>query len=348
MALPALTWRMLPPVVVASTAQPSFILDAIYLAGTSDKYADGTQRVLGSYATPGAAGQVPTLPVSGFAWTWNYDNTTRTVGGVKTACYAVPRTPNALNQQIIVMGIPTTGSVAGAVWKQYIDSRDLGYMYAGVAKNSGVYNTFDNASTPFTVGDFTGFALFSNVAPTAGITLLFMWECAEAVFIQLRNAPTSGQVSFAGMGAFVDPLSTNAANAETDGRLYGVSTTGSSAIVPAAWMSSSSGGEMFAHGANNGNGHFGTFTPGAGTLTNCTRGQTFTPNAAFQSRNGDLPEIPYQINAATGGGYIGQLRQLYVTRDSLTGIAWEAFGVQKGYLLAASTQTATDAMLMAY
>ena len=347
MALPALTWRMLPPVVVTSTAQPSFILDAIYTAGTSNVYADGSARVLGNYAIPGNAGQVPTLPVSGFAWTWNFDASTRTVGGVKTACYAVPAS-GALNQQIIVMGIPTTGSVAGAVWKQYIDLRDLGYMYAGVAKNSGVYTTFDNASTPFTVGDFTGFALFSNVTPTAGITLLFMWESAEAVFIQLRNAPTSGQVSFAGMGAFVDPLSTNLANAETDGRLYGVSTTGSVAIVPAAWMASTSGGEMFAHGATNGNGHFGTFTPGAGTVTNCTRGQTFAPNAAFQSRNGDLPEIPYQINAATGGGYIGQLRQLYVTRDSLTGIAWEALGVQKGYLLGASTIAATDAMLMAY
>jgi hypothetical protein len=39
---------------------------------------------------------------------------------------------------------------------------------------------------------------------------------------------------------------------------------------------------------------------------------------------------------------------MFVTRDSLTGIGWEALGVQKGYLFAASTLTATDAMLLAY
>jgi hypothetical protein len=346
MALPALTWRLLPPVVVPSTTQPSFILDAIYTAGTSNVYADGTARVLGSYAVPGLAGQVPTLPASGFAWTWNYDNTTRTVAGAKTACYAVPAS-GALNQQIIFMGIPSTGSVAGAVWKQFIDTRSTEYLYAGQAKNSGVYTSFDNATTPFTVGDFTGFAICTNVAATAGITLLYMWESQEAVICQFRNAATNGQVYNAVLGAFIDPLSTNAANAETDGRLYGLS-LGGAGTMPATWLGTGADGATFFHLATAASSHFGTFTPGAGTIALATRPTTYTVTSGFSSRNGDLPEIPYQIGAFAGGAYYGQLRQMFVTRDSLTGIAWEAAGVQKGYLYAASSLTATDAMLLAY
>ena len=350
MALPALEWRMLPPVVVTSTAEPSFILDAIYKAGTSAVYADGSARVLGTYAAPNV-GQVPlaagpTLPVSGFAWTWNFDATTTTSGGQKTACYAVPAS-GAMNQQIICMGIPSTVSIVGSTFKQFVDVRSNASVYAGVAKNSGLYQSFQNA-TPFNVGDFTGFAACTNLAPTAGITLLLMWESAECVIFQLRDSATSGQVTATVMGAFVDPLSVNLANAETDGRLYGVSTTGSIVNVPATWLLAGTGGAPFTHGLSSGNAHFGTFNPGLGTLTTMTRGQTFTPSSAFTARNGDLPQIPFQLVGLASGAYIGQLRQMFVTRDSLTGIAWEAAGVQKGYLFAASTQTATDAMLLTY
>lgn len=350
MALPALEWRMLPPVVVTSTAEPSFILDAIYKAGTSAVYADGSARVLGTYAAPNV-GQVPlaagpTLPASGFAWTWNFDATTYTSGGQKTACYAVPAS-GAMNQQIICMGIPSTVPVAGSTFKQFVDSRSNASVYAGTAKNSGLYQSFQNA-TPFTVGDFTGFAACTNLAPTAGITLLLMWESAESVVIQLRESATSGQVTATVMGAFVDPLSVNLANAETDGRLYGVSVTGSLANMPATWMSSAAGGSPFTHGTSTSNAHFGTFNPGLGTLATVTRAQTFTPSSAFASRNGDLPQIPYQLVGSVSNAYIGQLRQMFVTRDSLTGIAWEAAGVQKGYLFAASTTAATDAMLLTY
>jgi hypothetical protein len=150
------------------------------------------------------------------------------------------------------------------------------------------------------------------------------------------------------MGAVIDPLSVNLANAETDGRLYGVSTTGSIANVPGTWLSAGTGGAPFTHGLSSGNAHFGTFNPGLGTLITMTRGQTFTPSSAFTSRNGDLPEIPFQLVGLVSNAYIGQLRQMFVTRDSLTGIAWEALGVQKGYLFAASTTAATDAMLLTY
>jgi len=346
MALPALQWRMLPPVVVTSTAQPSFILDAIYTAGTSAVYADGSARVLGNYAIPGNAGQVPTLPASGFAWTWNYDATTKsTFAGEKTACYAVPAS-GALNQQVIFMGI-NSAAVVGATWKQFIDTRAVQYLYGGLAKNSGVYTAFDNALTPFTVGDFTGFAMCANTAPVAGITLLYMWESAEAVIVQFRNSATNGQTVGAIAGAFIDPLSVNLANAETDGRLYGISATGV-VIMPGTWLGTGASGCFLFHSNSVTDPHFGTFTPGLGTIALAARGQTFTPTSGFSSRNGDLPEIPYQINALTGGGYFGQLRQMFVTRDSLTGIAWEALGVQKGYLLGASTVAATDAMLLTY
>ena len=118
--------------------------------------------------------------------------------------------------------------------------------------------------------------------------------------------------------------------------------------MPGTWLATGADGSTFYHSNTVTSSHFGTFTPGLGTIALATRPTTYTVTSGFSSRNGDLPEIPYQIGAFSGGAYYGQLRQMFVTRDSLTGIAWEAAGVQKGYLYAASSIAATDAMLLAY
>ena len=344
MANPTLHWRLLPPAVVPIQNTAGF-LDAIYTMGLSTTYADGSPRSPGSYAGPNV-GQVPLAagPTSlgtGSAWTWNFDATTFGTGN-KTSVYAVPPAAGgALNQQVIIGG---TSNAPGAAWKQLSsDTRLANFLYIGVAKNSGLYQGWNSPTTPFNVGDFTGFGYI-----TSGINLysyVYMWECEEAIAIQFLNG-TNASGGFA--GAFVDPLSTNAANAETDGRLYGVSTSGAGNYLGNNSLSvvAAASGPMFYNSASTGDIHFSTFTPGAGTLTQTLRFGNFTPGAGFLSRVGDIPQIPIQVT--NGTQYIGQLRQIFITRDSVTGNEWQAGATPKGYLWSASLTTATDAVILAY
>jgi len=344
MANPTLHWRMLPPAVVTNPTTAGF-LDAIYLMGTSTVYADGTLRAPGAYAAPNV-GQVPLAagPTSlgtGSAWTWNFDATTFATGA-KTCVYALPPLSGAgLNQQVAISG---TSNNAGANWKQLsTDTRSTNALYISLGKNTGLYQGWNNLVTPFNVGDFTGFGYL-----TAAINLyvyVYMWECEEAIAIQILN---SANASGAFAGAFVDPLSVSAANAETDGRLYGVSTSGSGNYLGAnsLGVTAAASGPMFYNTNTSGDIHFSTFTPGAGTLTQTLRFGNFSPGPGFLSRVGDIPEIPIQV--WTGTQYIGQLRQIYITRDSVTGNQWQAGATPKGYLWSSSLSTATDTVILAY
>lgn len=345
MANPTLHWRMLAPVFVSNTTTGGF-LDAIYQMGTATTYADGTARVPGAFA-PANIGQVPLTagPTSlgtGSAWTWNYDATTFGTGQ-KTALYAYAPTSTAINQQIIIGGSSNTG---GAVWKQLgADTRTANLLFAGMGKNTGLYTSWNNATTPFTSGDFTGFGQFST--GTSVYSIAFMWESEEAVIVQLVNTST-GNVSGFVAGAYVDPLSASPANAETDGRLYGVTTTGSSSYMSGTWLSGTGVGlgQLFLNAGSSNDQHSVTFTPGAGTLVVTNRFGNYSPSNTFTSRNGDLPQIPMPIWSGTQ--FMGQLRQIFITRDSVTGTEWQVGATPKGYLLAASQTTASDAVLLTY
>lgn len=340
MALPTLHWRMLAPVFVTN-GTPGGILDALYQMGTATTYADGTTRTPGTFAAPGTA-SLPASLGTGSAWTWNYDATTFGTGA-KTAIYGYAPTTTALNQAVTICG---TTSVVGAVWKQlFADSRTANLMYMGIAKNAGTYTSWNNATTPFTVGDFTGLGQMSTGASVYSI--VYMWESEEAVIVQLVNA-AAGNVSGGAAGAYIDPLSANTTNAETDGRLYGVSVTGSSNYMAATWLSSTAtvNAPLFYNAATSTDQHSVTFTPGAGTLTNTFRFGNSAPTNQFTSRNGDLPQIPMQAWTLTQ--YLGQFRQIFITRDSVTGTAWQAGLNPKGYLLGASPIASTDAVLLAY
>jgi hypothetical protein len=334
MALPTQNWRMLQPVYVGATGSAvtggiAGVLDAIYTMGTAVTYADGTTR------TPG----------SGSAWTWSKDNTTFATGAT-TACYATPPTTTAINQRIIFAG---TTSVTGAAWKQLYDARAVSFLYAGIGKNTGVYNTWNNGTTPFTSGDFTGFVQGMGAAlANTQAYVVYMIECQESVVVWMTSPTVITTGGAFVVGAAIDPLSTNALNAESDGRLYGVTTGGGGTRLPVGWLSVSSGtnATLFVNDATANNFHSVVFTPGAGTVLAANRLFNVTPTSDFSSRNGDLPQIPLQI--VTGSQYLGQLRQMFITRDSSTMTAWESAGVVRGYLLGAGVVGTSDVLLLTY
>jgi len=348
MALPALHWRLLPPVFLANTASASDLMDAIYTMGTSTVYADGSARAPGTFASPGTA-SLPASVGTGSAWTWNFDNTTFGTGA-KTCCYAYPPTTTSIGQTIIV---GCTSSTTGATWLQaQTDSRSTNAVYVGCAKNTGVYTTWNTAGTPFTSGDFTGFGLVGTTG--LGFSQVFMVESEEAVV--LIFARSNGTTMSGCVGAFVDPLSASTTNAETDGRLYGYVNTGvgsgtTSVGTTNTWMSVGVSGNdavPFWNVTSANSQHFGLFTPGAGTIMLARRFGDFTPSSTTQSRNGDIPGIPFQV-ILTAGGYLGQLRQMLVTREvASAGQALQTTAGIKGYTYAASTVGSSDTLLLQY
>lgn len=327
MALSTLNWRMLPPQVVTSNNVNS-ILDLIYAMGISTTYSDGSGR------TPG----------SGSAWTWNRDTTNSYQSGVTTAVYGTPPV-DSIGHKVCFAG-STTAGVPG--YKAYIDSYVPGTMMIGVAKNSGVYGNWTSATTPFTTGDFTGFVHACRNTASVTFSTVYMYESQEAIIVQMVTS--AGAVSEMVAGAFIDPLSSNSLNAESDGRLYGVTSTGSTSTLSGArWTGSAQ--QTFNHAGPNGQGHSAVFVPGAGTVQTTFKllagMNTTLISANLTAKNSDIPRITVPMGYGVAPYFCGQLRQIYMTRNSgSSNLTWSISGVAQGYVLSASTSLSTEAMVI--
>jgi hypothetical protein len=245
MSLPAVNWRYVgnAPFAVASVAAA---LDALFTLGTAILYADGSVR------TPG----------SGSAGTWaRYQN-----AGVTESLRCNPAT-NTLAQQIILSGYAAASVPSPLPTMASPDTSAADVVMISLNKNSGAFATW-NAALPFTSGQFFGY--WRAWATSNGIGSVDLYECTEGVWIVWRNS-TGASTFHAFAGAGIDPESPNTTlDAETDGKLYGVWTTGATTAAPTSTFLTPSGSTTrtpWNHSAtaNTGN-HAAVFTPGAGTL----------------------------------------------------------------------------------
>lgn len=328
MALSTLNWKMLPPQVV-TTNTVNAILDLIYTMGASSTYADSSSR------TPG----------SGSAWTWGRDTTNTYQSGVTTAAYATPPV-DAIGHKICFAGSTVVGTPG---YKAYLDSYTPGIMIVGTAKNSGVYGTWTSATTPFSTGDFTGFIHACRNTASTTYSTVYMYESQEAIIVQLVNS--TGSVCEVIAGAYIDPLSSHPSNAESDGRLYGVSSSGSASFLTTArWTGAPN--QTFNHTGGIGAPHSPIFVPGLGTVQT-TYKLTYVLNTTFASinltaKNGDIPRITIPMGFSTTAPYFcGQLRQIYTTKNSgSSNLTWSISGVTQGYVLSGSTIASSEAMVI--
>lgn len=323
MPLPTLNWKRLAPVTI-SAANVNAMMDALYAAGTAVTYADGSAR------TPG----------SGSAWTWAIDNTNALQPGATTAAYASPPTVTALNQRIIWGGATASPTSAPMYTGVQTDTAVANALYCSIAKNAGAYSNW-NSATPFTSGQFMGFARASVLMSTATWTTMTMWESQEAVAVQWSRAAPNVQTSINILGAFLGPGAT--ANGESDGRLYGMTSTGNNNYASGTFWSTTQDALFHDNGTANHN-RFGVFIPNATAGVLVERYQKFAamaPTAAFLSRNNDIPLVPaWYTNTLTQ--YPSVLRQMVLARDTVSNRSLENGGVVKGYTLGANYIT-TDA-----
>lgn len=151
------------------------------------------------------------------------------------------------------------------------DSATTGVVLLGMVKGapaSGGASLNWDAASPLGSGTFSGYWRGVTYAGSNNLTMMISDE-AMAMFLDAAGA--TGTIKAAVAGAIMDPLSTHASNAETNGRVYGMwvtsgATTGLSA---GGWngtsASSATASGLFVHGTVNGNTHVGSFVPGSAT-----------------------------------------------------------------------------------
>jgi len=306
MALPDLNWRYVG-VRVFTTANLVGCQDALYDLGIATAYADGTARV----------------PGTGSAWTWAREQS----AGTTVAVYGNPPV-NALNFRYIVGGTVALSapSMLGP------DTTLANVLYYGMQRNAGAYTTWTSA-TPFTNA---GFSRYWRATTTfGGYDSISLWESQEGCVIQW-GASSSNSTFTTGFGALIDPLSANALNAETDGRLYMMFGSGQVA-TSASWASialNTAGNTWGAGTSTANNAHSGVFVPGTATMfgTGQTyRFGTFAPTAEFTSTSGATPLINNVITTSSLI-FLGQSRQWYITGNHQSRIALNLGGTAVGWI----------------
>lgn len=324
MPAPTLNWKRLAPVTLAA-ANVNAALDAIYAAGTALTYADGSARVQGTG--------------SAWSWTGNIDTTNPLQNGSTTAVWAAPPTVTAVTQRIIWAG-STNAPTASPMFST--DTRTAGMLYCSVAKNPGAYSNW-NSATPFTSGDFLGFATGFLAFATAGWTTLTMWESEEAVIVQWSRVAPNVQTSINVCGAFLDPGATS--SGETDGRLYGMATTGSNNYQSTTMWSGTTDNVFYGTATANA-ARFGVFTPGSAVALRYQRFGSFTPANTFLSRDNAVPMLPMYVTDSNVA-QVARLREIMLTADTTSNLTLDSSGTAIGYTLSANYRTtAVDAAVL--
>ena len=212
MSLPALEWRKLPvrTLLTGTVFTSSYCLDVIYDMLTGSLYFDGSTRTVGS----------------GSAW----KSATKYVTGTNTeAVYCRPSFETSLSQSIIFSAKNSVGTVSAAtppILKNE-NTYSASFLWATVVKNATGSFTEWTSLFPFGTGSFSiGYTHFAALGQMVVGEKIVIYESKEAIAVSFYN-PVSNVNHMVIAGAIIDPeQATSLYATEADGRLYGISTCG--------------------------------------------------------------------------------------------------------------------------
>ena len=336
MTLAALTWKQLPTQTVVANATIAQILDAVYTAYTASTYADGTARTAGS----------------GVAWTFSRYQLSSTT----EAIYGVPVT-NTLNQKVIIAGSASSYTPVMMTNGSYVTNT----LFIGLAKNAGNFSSW-NGATPFTSGQFSGYAAIFAKNATYGLTIK-CYESQDAI-IAVMYVGASGWTATFAAGALVDPESADTTNdSESDGKVYVVGASGITGGTNYGVGTHTNTYNMFGNiittsAAGNAHNKFAAFVPGAATILPLPKimATGYFANS-FQTRGGKNVKIPVLVgwysawtdasNAyATHTTFAGRVREAWIFGKSVGGQVLRNAGVDVGYTLSNSNTSIGDSFLL--
>lgn len=293
MAVPALNHKRLSAVIPASGGIEDLLL-AIKDALDATTYYDGSSR------TPG----------SGSAWT-----ATAEVSGSTIALRLHPPLAAVSDMAIIVAG-QASGSPTPTMIASDTYANDI--LMAGVLRNipgSPTYNGWDNAS-PYSSADFTGYARIIDVSAVTPHKV-WVFESQETIWIAISDTGGSNPTHLMAGGAIFLAPSDVSPECESNERLYGIATTGTTAAFHAGahLQGATVSGRPFGHTATNGGPKCVSFLPGS-TFAGVTVRQEAAAigTATFVGVAGSRYGHPV-VFGRSGGDFHAILRDAYMSAD---------------------------------
>jgi hypothetical protein len=302
-----------------TTASLAAVMNVIYDLGVSNTYQDSSVR------TPGV----------GSAGTWS-----RVQVSNVTECIYVAPAGATLGNRIMVGGatyVPSPSPTMGLN-----QSYSANQLFANVVKNAGAFASW-NAAIPFTSGQTMGWWPFWQTSTGTGI--VHLWESKDCVAVLVSNSSGAAMYGFIG-GAIIDPESDDTVtDAESDGKMYGLITSGTSAID----STFNSAGGFLDHNITSGNSKAGVFTPGSGVVVTMNRMTRFSTNVSvtgMKTRSGRFARAAVMMRSASPDNCLGRLRDIFSFSDSIVP-AKQTDGVGTvGYVFGASSASIADCLLL--
>lgn len=361
MSLTALNARMtvantVPVAAVLANNTVNLILDNFYALltnATSTVYADGTSRNCGTYANEVIGVASPAVVRgTGSAWTWSKE----IAGGLTVAIIgAPPSTATAFcqNTRIVIAGT-AAATVPGAIANigGAADTAATNGIWFGLVKNviaGATYNGWSNVA-PWTGCVFAGYTRWgvqtTNPLYNTNVVVRVI-ETQETSWFQLTTGATGQNNLGSGAGAWIDPETGDAADAESDGRLYGASTVGPSAM-PADWLlQTASNGMMLFDGGGSNVAHSYSYTPGSSSVVICNRVLNSNVSALnLVTRTGKFPRLTYFM--ANPANWAGRLREVQVVRDGLSQQTFSTGATINGFTFGYNPNLSGDCLLLQY
>jgi hypothetical protein len=350
MSLQALEWRKLPVRTFQVTQSVSTVLNTIYDMLTGSAYFDGSSRVAGS----GSA--------------WVNGGIFRT-GSNAEAVYCFPPVKTEVTQSVIFAGKQPNGASSSAApyLATYENTFLPGYLY-GACVEQGSSSSFTQWTGihPYGSSSFsTGYATFTQQLSTVGSTdKITIYESKEAIAVFVYDTVASTNCGIIA-GAIIDPEQsspTSSFDAEADGRLYGILTSGTSGIST-EFLRNLNSDRLFltqnivsvpTYGPR-----FLVFAPSISpsqTTMGVATEKNYYNNGFYVTRNytsisGKFVNTPLKcVRNDTGvpSSYLGRLRDITLTRHSMSGLTIRDNATNSiiGYTISAYDFSSNDTILL--
>jgi len=346
MSLYPFKWKFLPPYTVPIVSQSRIdgILDGIYATFASPTYADGTSRTSGS----------------GVAWSFNRTSSvdSGSVRGVTAAVWCYPATMSILSQSVMFMGTASAPTVTPLMATNATFAASGLYVAVQKYANPFQYRLFNSASLFNSGSSGTSLISSSGFAPIiqtfTNVGTIHAWECQEAIAFQVVETSSFGGGTYCGLaGAFIDPESTDTlSDAFSDGRIYGVATTGTTSSVTFLNLTN----DFLNHNAASVNSSkFAYLQPPTSSLTCSVRTLSLIDQRnldfRFVASSSKVPMLNQYTKDSGSGNFIGRLREIKAIRSFQSALTYRSSSIDIGYTLAArnsgSATTGSCILLMA-
>jgi hypothetical protein len=207
---------------------------------------------------------------------------------------------------------------------------------AGLTKNAGAFATWDHATQPFTSGSPIGLCKFYDAATAAAKVHAYVTAETLWVFIETNT----GTVFGCGIGALLDPESSSSNSAESDGRLYSVAVTGTTALG----TNMNTAATFPAHTTSNNAVHWLTLQPGSSSCLRTARlhTQSASTTSTLINRDSEPVALPIYCIDSANDKFLGRLREITAVRDAKLGQRQSPAGTDRWHYVGGAVSSDAD------